>query len=133
MCNQFLDADYEAFLENLNKKIEPFPSAEVYVEEMEQNKSAGKLYLFYIFIFYVPLFVHPSCIYSPILLSSTIFIFVFTSFTRCICTFRFKYVIFIGATEKVQTPLTEFLNKKKAARNYSRQNALILVMLVFFT
>jgi len=65
------DSDYEAFLEELNKKIEPFPSAEVYVEEMEQNKSAG-------------------------------------------------------AAEKVQTPLTEFLNKKKAAKIYSRQSAIIL-------
>ena len=35
------DPDYEAFLENLSKKVEPFPSAEVYVEQMEQSKSAG--------------------------------------------------------------------------------------------
>ena len=44
------DSDYEAFLEELNKKVEPFPSAEVYVEEMEQNKQAGNFYLFTAFV-----------------------------------------------------------------------------------
>ena len=46
------DSDYEAFLEELNKKVEPFPSAEVYVEEMEQNKSSGNfMSLLFLFIF----------------------------------------------------------------------------------
>ncbi|XP_065056223.1 regulator of nonsense transcripts 3B-like [Rhopilema esculentum] len=63
------DPDYEAFLENLSKKVEPLPSAEIYVEQMESTKAAG-------------------------------------------------------SKEKSQTPLVEFLNKKKAAKNVSRQNAL---------
>eukprot|EP00112_Aurelia_sp_Birch-Aquarium-sp1_P003517 Seg1393.13 transcript_id=Seg1393.13/GoldUCD/mRNA.D3Y31 product="Regulator of nonsense transcripts 3B" protein_id=Seg1393.13/GoldUCD/D3Y31 len=65
------DPDYEAFLENLSKKVEPLPSAEVYVEAMETSKAAG-------------------------------------------------------SADKPQTPLVEYLNKKKAARNLSRQNALAL-------
>ena len=38
---RFLDPDYEAFLENLSKKVEPLPSAEIYVEAMETSKAAG--------------------------------------------------------------------------------------------
>lgn len=37
------DSDYEAFLENLSKKVEPFPSAEVYVEQMELNKTTSMI------------------------------------------------------------------------------------------
>ena len=45
------------------------------------------------------------------------------------CIFIFYIDVFIpGAAEKVQTPLTEFLNKKKAAKIYSRQSAIILVV-----
>ena len=32
------DADYEAFLETLNKEVEPLPSAEVHLEEIEARK-----------------------------------------------------------------------------------------------
>ena len=38
----FLDSDYLSFLENLNQEVEPLPSAEVYLEQLEANKQSMK-------------------------------------------------------------------------------------------
>ena len=35
------DADYEAFLQTLNKEVEPLPSAEAHLEEIEARKEGN--------------------------------------------------------------------------------------------
>ena len=76
LFKQLLDADYEAFLENLSKKVEPFPSAEVYVEEMEQTKSSGNLYLCSSFIYHYSSFISLSftlLLYGPLFFTTSAF------------------------------------------------------------